>query len=198
MSLPEKNFNWEHVRERLREGQVAAETGSRDRDRIEEVYRARAARLALRRAAADTSVTVGALVFALGPERYAIELEDLVEVLPCSGYTPVPGAPPELLGVINLRGEIRPVLDLARVLALPKGAERDSGFLLLLRQQNREVALRVDQVEKIRLLRSGELVNPGQNGTYLATRYLKAVTSDTVMLLSTEALLSLSIIKESS
>ena len=90
------------------------------------------------------------------------------------------------------------MVDLARVLELPKGAERDSGFLLLLRQQNREVALRVDQVEKIRLLRSGELVNPGQNGTYLATRYLKAVTSDTVMLLSTEALLSLSIIKESS
>jgi len=177
---------------------MAAETGCRDADRMEVIYRERAARLALRRAEADTSATFGALVFALGPERYAIELEDLVEVLPCSGYTPVPGAPPELLGVINLHGDIRPVLDLARVLELPKVAERHPGFLFLLRKQNREVALRVEQVEKIRLLRPGELADPSQNSTHLAARYLKAVTSDVVMLLSTEALLSLSIIKESS
>jgi purine-binding chemotaxis protein CheW len=198
MSLPEKSFNWEHVRRRLREGQVAAETSSRDRERMEVVYRERAARLALRRAEADTSATFGALVFTLGPERYAIELEDLIEVLPCSGYTEVPGAPQALLGVINLRGDVRPVLDLARVLELPKVADGDAGFLLLLRKQNREVALKVDQVEKIRMFRPSELVDQGQNGTHLAVRYLKAVTSDTVMLLSTEALLSLSIIKESS
>jgi purine-binding chemotaxis protein CheW len=197
MSLPGKSFDWENVRRRLRESQVAAETGLRDPERMEVVYRERAARLALRHAEADTSATFGALVFTLGRERYAIELEDLVEVLPCSGYTPVPGAPQELLGVINLRGEIRPVVDLARVLELPKVADGDSGFLLLLHQQNREVALRVGQVENIRLLRPSELADPGQNGTYLAARYLKAVTSDTVMLLSTEALLSLSIIKES-
>src|SRR5579863_3535826 len=108
MSLPGKSFNWEHVRKRLREAQGAAETGSWDRHRMEVVYRQRAVRLAFRAAEADSSSTCGALVFTLGPERYAIELEDLVEVLPCAGYTQVPGSPQTLLGVINLHGTIRP------------------------------------------------------------------------------------------
>jgi chemotaxis signal transduction protein len=197
MSFPAKTFNWDQVRTRLRESQVSDDTGVRDRERIELVYRKRAAALALQRVHADTSATFAALVFTLGTERYAIELQDLVEVLPCRACTPVPGAPRELLGVMNVRGEIRPVLDLACVIGLPKIADRVPGLLLLLRQHGREVGLRVDQVENIRLLRPSELVYAGQNGNDVSNRYVKAVASDAVMLLSAEVLLEMSFIKES-
>jgi purine-binding chemotaxis protein CheW len=195
MSLERKSFDWQQIRRKLQQDQMQADFALRDQERTQTVYRERAARLA-QRVRLDTSTTFEALVFTLGTERYAVELNDLAEVLPLIGSTPVPAAPRELAGVVNLRGEIRPVLDLARVLALPEVEDRASGWLLLLRKHGRIVGLRVDQVEKIRLFRSDELVNPDQNAARPVARYVKAITEDTVMLLNTDELLSLPVIKE--
>lgn len=197
MSLERRSFDWEQVRRRLQQNQMQADFSLRDQERTQAVYRERAARLA-QRVRLDTSATLEALVFTLGVERYAIELNELAEVLPLTGSTAVPGAPRELAGVVNLRGEIRPVLDLARVLALPEVEGRAPGWLLLLRGHGRTVGLRVDQVEKVRLFRSDDLVNAGQNLARSAARYVKAITKDTVILLNTDDLLSLPLIKECS
>lgn len=50
----------------------------------------------------------------LGTSRYAIHLDDVVEVLRAVAITPLPGAPAIVEGVINLRGRVVPVLDLRR------------------------------------------------------------------------------------
>src|SRR5579863_161532 len=173
-----------------------AHVALRAAERLETVYRERAAQLAIQRALPETAATIEALVFTLGTERYAMELQDLVEVLPFKGCTPVPWAPEELTGVINVRGEILPVLDLSRVLTLPKVEHRTGGWLLLLRRREREVGFWVDQVEKIRRLRLDELAGPVQNGAHATAGYLKAITADTVMLLSAERLLSHALLKE--
>ena len=60
---------------------------------------------------------IPALIFRLAQERYAIALKELAEVLPFTGCAQVPGGSPQFLGVINLRGELRPVIDLAWVLS---------------------------------------------------------------------------------
>jgi purine-binding chemotaxis protein CheW len=60
-----------------------------------------------------------AIVLPIGEDRYGIELTDVREVVPEPLLTPVPGAPAAVLGVVNLRGEVVPVLDTARLLGLP-------------------------------------------------------------------------------
>lgn len=60
-----------------------------------------------------------AIVLPIGADRYGIELTDVREVVPAPRLTPVPGAPAAVLGVVNLRGEVVPVLDTARLLGLP-------------------------------------------------------------------------------
>jgi purine-binding chemotaxis protein CheW len=60
-----------------------------------------------------------AIVLPIGEDRYGIELTDVREVVPEPRLTPVPGAPPAVLGVVNLRGEVVPVLDTAQLLGLP-------------------------------------------------------------------------------
>jgi purine-binding chemotaxis protein CheW len=186
------------VKKKLRAPQMNADIALRAAERLETVYRERAARLAIQRTLPETGATIEALVFTLGTERYAVELRDLVEVLPFKGCTPVPSAPEELTGVINIRGEILPVLDLSRVLTLPKVENRAGGWLLLLRRRERAVGFRVDQVEKIRRLRSDELADPVQSDAHANAGYLKAITADTVMLLSAERLLSHALLKENS
>jgi purine-binding chemotaxis protein CheW len=52
-------------------------------------------------------------------EDYALPVNDVLEVAEYGDVVPVPGAPASILGVRNLRGQVLPVLDLARVLGLP-------------------------------------------------------------------------------
>ena len=198
MSFQSQRFDWEQIRKKLQQSQIGAETTLHDQKRREAVYRERAARFALKPVTPDTSARSRALMFTLGTERYALELQDLAEVCPFNMSTPVPGAPEELIGVINLRGEIRPVVDLARVLGVPDVEDRTGGWILLLQRGDRTLGLRVDQVENIRQLRPDELADPALSCTHVAARYSKAITPDTVVLLNAEKLLSLPFIKEGS
>ena len=56
------------------------------------------------------------VVFELGGERFGIELRQVREVAVLPAVTPVPSMPPWLLGVANLRGEVVPVVSLARAI----------------------------------------------------------------------------------
>lgn len=174
-------IDWTQVRNRLEASGLALEAAlSENAERIRVVYRQRARRLA----GADANrkpVSPGlpALRFRLGRERYAIELAELAEVLPYRGCIPVPGASPLFRGVINLRGDLRAVIDLGRAIAA--GPSADSGFILLLRRQ---MGLLVDEIEDLAEIRPEELSQP------VPGRYLRGLGPANLMLLDAGALLS--------
>ncbi len=87
------------------------------------------------------------IVFSLGRARYAVPIGAVIEVGSVPPVTPVPHLPPWVLGVINLRGEILSVVDLA--LFLGAAAEGPAmGRLLVVRGAGPEpyTGLVVDQV----------------------------------------------------
>lgn len=177
--------NWEQVRSRLRANEEALERSlEASPERIQSVYRQRARQLASSRTP-STSISPGrpVMVFRLERERYAIELTYLAEVLPFTGCTPVPGAAPSLLGVINLRGELHGILNLAQVLTIPRRSSTQSGFILVLRHSDRRIGLKVDSVEDLNQIRSEEVTTPMQ------TKYTKGLVSGTLALLEVEKLL---------
>jgi hypothetical protein len=59
---------------------------------------------------------VQALLLPVGADRYALELTAVREVVRAPAVVPLPGAPPAVLGLMNLRGEVVPVLDTAALL----------------------------------------------------------------------------------
>lgn len=63
------------------------------------------------------------LAVAVAGHRFCLRLADVERLLPLMQWQPVPDGPDYLLGLMNLRGEAVPVLDLARRLGLP-GRER--------------------------------------------------------------------------
>ncbi|MBU2489733.1 MAG: chemotaxis protein CheW [Proteobacteria bacterium] len=67
----------------------------------------------------DREDRVHCLAFHLGAETWAADLSDILEVRPLPDITPVPGTPDFILGLVNLRGGIHPVVDLAPILGLP-------------------------------------------------------------------------------
>ena len=61
------------------------------------------------------------LEFALAQERYAVETRHVREVLALRQLTPLPCTPSFVLGIVNVRGHMVPVLDLKEFLGLPQG-----------------------------------------------------------------------------
>jgi two-component system chemotaxis response regulator CheV len=106
------------------------------------------------------SVYVRLLVAA---EAYAIPVENVREITPLGELTAVPGAPPEVLGVRNLRGQILPVADLALILGLPRASS--PALLLVAEAGDRQAGLAVDEVSSV-----SELAGPaGAAGPGLLT-----------------------------
>jgi chemotaxis signal transduction protein len=86
--------------------------------------------------------------------------------------------------VISLRGELRAVLDLGRLLSLSETGDNDSGYVLILRRRGQEIGLKVDRIEELSEIRQEELFSPGK------VDYVKGIASGTLMLLSVDAVLS--------
>jgi purine-binding chemotaxis protein CheW len=123
-------------------------------------------------------------VFLVNSARYAVELQQIIEVIAHPNITFLPGSPRELCGVINVRGEIRPVWDTALLLGLAEQADRPPAYVLLLRRPSRPCGLWVDQIQQIRTPQPADWQTPST-----PSPFAKAITSDLITLLETQALL---------
>jgi purine-binding chemotaxis protein CheW len=94
------------------------------------------------------------LVFRSGGDRRAVLLSEVAEVIGHARRTLVPGAPPHVAGLIQLRGEVRPVYRLDQLLGTDVKSTDASDFVLLLRSGVREFAILADEVEGVREVRA--------------------------------------------
>ena len=69
-------------------------------------------------AVGDASGQSQYLTFRLATEEYGIEILSVQEIKGWTGATPLPESPPYLLGVINLRGSVVPIVDLRKRVGL--------------------------------------------------------------------------------
>jgi purine-binding chemotaxis protein CheW len=100
---------------------------------------------------------VSYLGFYLGGEVYGLPLEQLREVAHVSHLRRVPGAPPGVAGLVNLRGEILCALDVRAILGLPAQPSPGEPFLLALRGGGDPLGLIVDSIADIYSVASGDI-----------------------------------------
>jgi purine-binding chemotaxis protein CheW len=86
-------------------------------------------------------------------EAYALPIENVLEVMPLGEVTAVPGSPPELLGVLNLRGHVLAVADLAPILGLRRTAP--AARMLVAESGDLSATFVIDEVSEV-----GELDDP--------------------------------------
>lgn len=84
--------------------------------------------------------------YRVGDRVLASEIGEINELLALPPLAAVPGAQPWLLGVANVRGNLMPVVDFARYLFNQRTVPGDRARLLVVRQDNGNVALLVDEV----------------------------------------------------
>ena len=89
------------------------------------------------------------LGFSLKGQRYALSLTSVREVIRPGDITPVPGAPDDVLGIVNLRGQIVPVLDGRRRFGLDGVAsadEEDAQRVIVFDDGGTVVGMRIDVI----------------------------------------------------
>ena len=144
------SLDWKLARRRLQDAEQSLEDAlAGNPARAAAVYRERAIRLARPlETGTPAAAAIPVLIFRLAQELFALELTDLAEVLPLGNCTPIPGGPPRFAGVINVRGRLIPVLDLAHFLEIPAAEASPASFVLMTRNENRGLGLKVDRVER--------------------------------------------------
>lgn len=84
------------------------------------------------------------LTFTLGNEKFALPVDHVQEVVELEQITKVPHAPEYMLGIINLRGRVLPLLDTKQKLGLPKTqTTKKSRVLVLDIQEGDEKSLQI-------------------------------------------------------
>lgn len=86
------------------------------------------------------------IVFSLDDQRYALRLSAVERIVRVVDITPLPQAPEIVLGVINVRGQVTPVVNLRRRFRLPERDINLSDHLIIAHTARRAVALLVDAV----------------------------------------------------
>lgn len=100
------------------------------------------------------------LVVRLGSERYALPIEAVEEIWPALLIDPVPQCPPDVRGVVFVRGELAPVIDAARRLGV-RGHERpEEPPIVSLRVGSRLVGVEFDEVIDLMELRPEPALSP--------------------------------------
>jgi purine-binding chemotaxis protein CheW len=93
--------------------------------------------------------------FRIGGEDYAVDIMRVREIIYPLPITPVPRAPAFIEGVVRLRGEVIPVLDVRKRLGVDARAETRKSRFLVVNVAGRRIGLVVDEVcEVLRLPRS--------------------------------------------
>jgi purine-binding chemotaxis protein CheW len=117
--------------------------------------------------AADDAL-VQLCTFRIGGEDYAVDVMRVREIITPLPITPVPRAPPFVEGVIRLRGEVVPVLDVRRRFGLAAGPPGKKARFVIVHVARRRIGLVVDEVcEVVRVPRSDLRAAPrlvGQDG----------------------------------
>jgi purine-binding chemotaxis protein CheW len=85
--------------------------------------------------------------FRVGDENFALPVGQVLEVAELGPVAPVPGAPPSVLGVRNLRGQVLPVIDLAAVLGTAHATPAEK--LVITEEGGRRAGLAIDQVTDV-------------------------------------------------
>lgn len=189
MSRGRKPIDWEEVHQRLAESERALEEAtSLDDAHARAILRQRAVQLARREEGRQQRADLWRiLVFRLGAERYGLRLEDVAQVFPYVGCAAIPESSPELLGMANLRGEIRSVMDLKLMLGVAGQESESPGYILLVRQGEQKVGCRVDHIEGARSINPEQLTVPGEGVTELPGEHLYGVTPDQIIVLHSQA-----------
>lgn len=115
------------------------------------------------------------VTFTLGREEYGVEINSVQEIIRATDITNVPGAPPHVSGVINLRGKIIPVVGLRKRFGLPEIEASDERRIVVVELGEKRIGMLVDSVSQVIKLSSNTIEEIPEEATTVDENYIRGV-----------------------
>ncbi len=119
------------------------------------------------------------LTFYIAGEEYAVSILRVREILEYDTVTRLPSTPPAIRGVINLRGRVVPVIDLARKFGLPESPVTKTTCTVIVEVGEGDgqtvMGVMTDLVSQVVELRPDEIEPPPAFGTRIHLEFLKGL-----------------------
>jgi purine-binding chemotaxis protein CheW len=108
----------------------------------------------------ERAVELRLITFTVGPETFVLDIMGLRQIIPYTGSTTVPTAPAFIEGIIVLRNEVIPIIDL-RARLYPQLKERSEEPLVLITHSSAGIiGVKVDSVRRIVNMNTDALLPP--------------------------------------
>jgi purine-binding chemotaxis protein CheW len=123
----------------------------------------------------ETVTEVQMVAFKLETEEFAVDIHQVREVLKMAAVTPLPQSATFIEGVINLRGEIIPVVDLRKRFELSGWERNDQTRIIIVEIKDSYVGLIVDSVTEVLRFSSANIQPPPSKVAGTRTDLIKGV-----------------------
>jgi len=124
----------------------------------------------------DTANSRQYVTFRLGNELFGVEVTRTREILSLTPVTRVPQTPDYMLGVLNLRGQVVPVVDMRLKLGMANSGETEDTCIIvvevILDGDSITVGALADAVCEVLELRNDQIEPPPKLGSRLKTEYI--------------------------
>lgn len=133
------------------------------------------------------------LSFVLGEQHYALDIMAVKEIRGYESVTKIANAPDYIKGVINLRGDVVPIVDLRIKFSVGQAKYDAFTIVIVLHVAERIVGIVVDAVSDVIRIADGDIRPPPEFGVAFDSRYLMGLVPDEdqmVILVDIERLIS--------
>jgi len=117
--------------------------------------------------------------FRLGDESFAVSILRVREVLEYQKPTRVPKTQQHMIGVINLRGNVVPVVDLRTLFGMPEGERTVHSSIIILEVELKDeqvtIGALVDSVREVIDIKDSDVEPPPRIGTGINTDFMKGI-----------------------
>lgn len=115
------------------------------------------------------------VVFKLADETYGVEISQVHEIIRMQDITKVPRTADFIEGVINLRGNVIPVIDLRKRFLFQEREDTSSTRIIIIEVENYTVGMIVDSVLEVAIVTTDSIEPPSNIITDIDSDYLLGV-----------------------
>ena len=130
--------------------------------------------------ASDTQFQL--VTFHLGDELYGVNIMDVKEIVRLQNVRIIPNAPYYVEGIINLRGEIIPIIDLHKrfkIQAANRSEDIDmEGGFIILNIDGSKIGIIIDKVERVVSVKADDVKDPPQMLSGIGNEYIEGVVRE--------------------
>ena len=117
------------------------------------------------------------ITFRLNEELIGIDIKSVIKITKSFDITPVPKTPHFILGVMNLRGNIIPIVSLKEKLGIPEFEQKDLDELtiVVIDTEIGYIGVIVDKIEGATVIDKNEILPPPMNAVGIDPEFIKGV-----------------------